>query len=90
MKTLRFPIVLLLLVLSVATAGYYAGTTHERKREEKFQFPVDDYAMRLRAAEGYVMYLEGQGYRADYAAHKAFVEVGLIPADSIYYAIEQD
>lgn len=48
------------------------------------------YSDKVHAAQQEATRLEGIGYSSDWAHHKAFVEAGLLPADSLYWAIEQD
>ena len=44
----------------------------------------------IQRADAYADTLESEGYSSDWAHHKAYVEYELLPADSLYIAIEQD
>jgi len=48
------------------------------------------YSDKVHAAQAEAARLESIGYSSDWANHKAFVEAGLLPIDSLYWAIEQD
>lgn len=94
MKTItKEGIILLALALALLMAGYYAGRYERVENKQEQELPADDmsrYYLQLQAAEGYSYWLASEGYSEDWAAHKAFVEVGLIEQDSLYWAIEED
>lgn len=91
---LREGVIVLVLALALVTVGYITGRSDEQEiNMEEQPLPADDmsrYYMQLQAAEGYSYWLASEGYSEDWASHKAFVEVGLIEQDSLYWAIEED
>lgn len=92
---LREGVIVLVLALALVTVGYITGRSDEQEiNMEEQPLPADDmsrYYMQLQAAEGYASWLAFEyGYSEAWASHKAFVEVGLIEQDSLYWAIEED
>lgn len=92
MKNIMNGLVVLVLVLMTAYAGYRAGVveTTEKMNEKNKAAAEASYSMKVEAAEGYSIYLMQIGYCREWADHKAFVEVGLIKADGYYWMIEMD
>jgi uncharacterized membrane protein YeiB len=87
----------LLLILLIVGGTYlallFAGLyfTYKHNQEQTMVVSVDETQQMLEeAAQCYSLYLQDVGYSKQWADHKANVETGLSPVDSLYYSIDQD
>lgn len=84
--------------LALLTAGLLFVSAHNKMQDvkqilvkEKLKISQNETQQMLEeASECYSLYLQDVGYSKKWADHKAQVETGLIPVDSLYYAIDQD
>ena len=76
--------------LALLSAGLYFIYKHNQQQTIVVASAIETQQMLEEASECYSLYLQDVGYSKKWADHKAQVETGLIPVDSLYYAIDQD